>query len=633
MGQRTTPNWTEDSAEAIHQARGAAPRATAIGGRGTPHQLTNCPWCGSSINPGRDLFVDSVAKGTGRTLVYCSDPECLFSHRRSPGEGIPVLVVDEEIYRRLPALLIATVDKFAQLPWKGETQMLFGKVNGYCPRHGYRSPEIDDTDFHRKSGELPAVHSIPHGPLRPPDLIIQDELHLISGPLGTLVGLYETAVDRLASWSLDGHTVRPKVIASSATIRKAPQQVSMLYLRRANIFPPSGLDASDNFFARQRAPDADNPGRCYLGITAPGTRFRSVLIRVYTANLAAAKQLYEKYGRLADPWMTLVGYFNSMRELGGMRRAVEDSVRTRLQQMDDRGLVPRYLGQSSVEELTSRKGATDIPEILDRLESVFDPVAEAERKAKLKAGERVEFARNPLDVLLATNMISVGVDVPRLGLMVVASQPKTTAEYIQATSRIGRRFPGLVCVVYNWARPRDLSHYERFEHYHATFFQHVEALSVTPFSARAIDRGLTALLVAYIRLLGDDLNANDRAGRITRDHPFVQAALEEISRRAGWVTGKAEVASEVRRALEDRLDQWLARAAQATGGVQLGYQTQRDGKTLGLLVSAGRGAWEDFTCLNSLRDVEPPINLILNDFGMDREPARPAPAPAGGNEP
>ncbi len=624
VGQRTTPNWTEDSAEAAHQARGAAPRATSIGGRGTPHQLTNCPWCGSAINPGRDIYVDTVAKGSGRTFVYCSDPECLFSRRRSPDEGIPALVVDEEIYRRLPALLIATVDKFAQLPWKGETQMLFGKVNGYCPRHGYRSPEIKDADFHRKTAVLPAVHSIPHGPLRPPDLIIQDELHLISGPLGTLVGLYETAVDRLASWQLNGHTVRPKVIASSATIRKAPQQVSMLYLRRANIFPPSGLDATDNFFARQRVPDANNPGRCYLGITAPGTRFRSVLIRVYTANLAAAKQLYEKYGSRADPWMTLVGYFNSMRELGGMRRAVEDSVRTRLQQMDERGLVPRYLSPSSVEELTSRKGATDIPEILDRLESIFDPVAETERKAKLKAGEKVPFARSPLDVLLATNMISVGVDVPRLGLMVVASQPKTTAEYIQATSRIGRHFPGLVCVVYNWARPRDLSHYERFEHYHATFFQHVEALSVTPFSARAIDRGLTALLVAYIRLLGDDFNANDRAGKITRDHPSVRCAVDEISRRAGLVTGKAAVASAVRSELEDRLDRWLARAAQAMDGAQLGYETEKDGKTVGLLVPAGRRAWEDFTCLNSLRDVEPPINLILNDYGMDREPARPS---------
>lgn len=623
VGQRTTPNWTEDSAEAIKEDRGAAPRATRIGGRGTPHQLTNCPWCGSPINPGRDIVVETVKKGRGRTFVFCSNSECQFSRKQSPDEGIPALVVDEEIYRRLPALLIATVDKFAQLPWKGETQMLFGKVNGFCPRHGYRSPEIDDADSHNKHGDLPAVKTQPRNPLRPPDLIIQDELHLISGPLGTLVGLYETAVDQLAAWQLDGHTVRPKVIASSATIRKAPEQVASLYLRCANIFPPSGLDAADNFFARQRVPDEDNPGRRYLGITAPGTRFRTLLIRVYTANLAAAKQLYDKYGAVIDPWMTLVGYFNSMRELGGMRRAVDDTIRTRLQRMNERGLAKRYLDTYSVEELTSRKGATDIPEILDRLESVFDPLAESERKAKRKAGGKTEFSRYPIDVLLATNMISVGVDVPRLGLMVVASQPKTTAEYIQATSRIGRQKPGLVCVVYNWARPRDLSHYERFEHYHATFFQHVEALSVTPFSPRALDRGLSALLVAYVRLLGGDFNPNASAGQLTRDHPFVLRAVEEISRRAGLVTGNAAVESDVRRMLQDRLDTWLARAVAVTGGAQLGYETKKDGKTVGLLIPAGLKAWEDFTLLNSLRDVEPSINLILNDFGMDREPPSP----------
>ena len=95
-------------------------------------------------------------------------------------------------------------------------------------------------------------------------------------------------------------------------------------------------------------------------------------------------------------------------------------------------------------------------------------------------------------------MVSVGVDVKRLGLMVVAGQPKTTAEYIQATSRVGRNYPGVVCTVFNWARPRDLSHYETFEQYHATFYKHVEALSVTPFSPGSLSRGLAALLVGSI---------------------------------------------------------------------------------------------------------------------------------------
>ena len=186
-----------------------------------------------------------------------------------------MLVVDEEIYRRLPALLIATVDKFAQMPWNGKVQMLFGQVDAYCDRHGFRSPEIEDADSHPRRDRLPAAKSTAHPLLRPPDLIIQDELHLISGPLGTLVGLYETAVDHLCSWEVNGKRVRPKVIASTATIRKAADQVHATFLRTVNVFPPHGLDVTDNFFALQRQPSDAMPGRRYLGICAPGSALKS----------------------------------------------------------------------------------------------------------------------------------------------------------------------------------------------------------------------------------------------------------------------------------------------------------------------------------------------------------------------
>lgn len=608
VGARSTPNRTEESAEAIKRDRGQF--KGAFGGGGTPHQLTSCPWCGSEILPGRDLAVETYSRGRGRTLIYCGDPlgRCLFSRKKSPDEGLPAVVVDEEIYRRLPALLIATVDKFAQMPWKGETQMLFGRVSGYCERHGYRSPDLEDTDSHNAAGKLPRAVTKPAGPLRPPDLIIQDELHLISGPLGTLVGLYESAVDYLCSWEAHGQRVRPKVIASTATIRRADSQVHQLYLRQVNIFPPAGLDAADNFFSRQRPPGEANPGRRYIGICAPGTRLKTVLIRVYVAYMAAAQQLYERYGgQPVDPYMTLVGYFNSMRELGGMRRAVDDAVRTRLRKTDERGLAKRFIEHWNVEELTSRKNAGDIPLILDQLELPFPA----------QAGQKAAGPKDPLHVLLATNMISVGVDVSRLGLMVVAGQPKTTAEYIQATSRVGRRFPGLVCVVYNWTRPRDLSHYERFEHYHATFYQNVEPLSVTPFSPRARDRGLSGTLVSYIRLAGEAFNDNLGAGRITDSHPLVQAALADLSRRAGLVEGQAAVEAEVRKELEERLDQWLAEA-QRPAPARLGYKQQTDSVTLPLLSTPEEKRWGGFTCLNSLREVEPSVGLILDDAGMDQ---------------
>ncbi|MDX2100101.1 MAG: DISARM system helicase DrmA [Leptolyngbyaceae cyanobacterium bins.59] len=612
VGQKTTPNRTDQSEEFLKQKLGQYQPTSS----GSPHQLTNCPWCGSKIDPGKQhIKVESFAKGQARTLIYCGDAlgRCLFTQKQSPTEGLPILVVDEEIYRRLPTLLIATVDKFAQMPWNGAVQMLFGQVEGYCQRHGFVSPEIEDSPSHPAKYGQPSAKTLPQNPLRPPDLIIQDELHLISGPLGTLVGLYETAVDHLCSWNVDGKPVRPKVIASTATIRQAREQIHHLFLRQVQVFPPQGLEVTDNFFSLQRQPSEEAPGRRYLGICATGRRLKAALIRVYTAILAASQSLYEKYGEAVDPWMTLVGYFNSMRELGGTRRLVDDDIQSRLGKMDQRGLAKR--SRIEVKELTSRIASTDIPIVLDALEVPFNPHRD-------QKGDR----RKPIDVLLATNMISVGVDVRRLGAMVVTGQPKTTAEYIQATSRVGRTFPGLVFTVYNWARPRDLSHYEQFEHYHATFYKHVEALSVTPFAPRAIDRGLAALLVALVRLKGIELNQNDKAGRIDRNHPYLQEALEAIVTRAERVDGP-KTRDLVKQALEAKLDYWLEQISDLAGGAQLGYQSQKDGITRGLLEQPSGNQWQPFTCLNSLRNVEPTIGLILDDRIPDDDDRSPQPMP------
>lgn len=607
VGQSSTPNWTDDAAEAIKRDHGKW-SGGKVGSVGTPVQLTHCPWCGAPIDAGKHIRVETYKDGRGRTFTYCGDMlgQCPFSQRQSPDEGLPVVVVDEEIYRRLPALLIATVDKFAQMPWKGATQMLFGRVNGYCPRHGWRSPEIEDADRHPAKGNLPACKTQTVMPLRPPDLIIQDELHLISGPLGTLVGLYETAVDALCSWELDGHTVRPKVVASTATVRRARQQVYHLFLRQVKIFPPSGLDAEDNFFSK-RAPSSDSaPGRLYLGICASGTRQKAVLIRVYVAAMAAAQVLFEKYGDVADPYMTLVGYFNAMRDLGGMRRVVDDAVQTRLLQMNKRGLATRRIHPNSVDELTSRKGAADIPQILDRLEQSFttDP-----------KGSQGKY---PLDVALATNMISVGVDVSRLGMMVVAGQPKATAEYIQATSRVGRRHPGVVFTVYNWARPRDMSHYERFGHYHATFYQQVEALSVTPFAMRALDRGLSGVMVALIRLFNERYNPNEGAAQFDVNDDAVQFAYDTLRHRAETVTEDTRVTYEIDAMLKKRFDVWASMARRAS--TTLSYQKNRKSDvSISLLKHPNEEDWSTYTLLNSLRDVENGIHLILNDYRMDGE--------------
>ena len=610
VGGRVTPNRFEQAQEWVKDKRST--KGGPKGADGTPHQLTSCPWCGSDLDAGRDIEPDAVAR---RTRVLCPDFSCRFSAFGSQGEGIPVLVVDEEIYRLVPSLVIATVDKFAQLAWQGEARSLFGGVERRCERHGFLSGDLDTrvcggAKHHRPESKGPGYPAAQVGPtsaLRPPDLIVQDELHLISGPLGSLVGLYETAVDLLSTWEhVDpatgaNHRVRPKVIASTATIRRARQQMAMLFARnQTRIFPPQGLDTEDTFFSRRRDTD-QRDGRRYVGICAHGVRVKSAQIRVYVAVMAAAQHLHDKYGgnEITDPYMTLVGYFNSLRDLGGMRRLVDDDVATRLGRADERGLANRR--KPWIAELTSRLSSDDIPDILDRLDVGFSSTPP-------KDGPQ------PLDVLLATNMIAVGVDVPRLGAMVVSGQPKSTAEYVQATSRVGRRHPGIVFTVYNWARPRDLSHYERFMNFHATMYRHVEALSVTPFAARAIDRGLMGLVVALARNIEGALNPNKGAGRFDRNGLTADHVLGEIKRRAKMVDSDNSTVQRVADQTEHKLDIWHDRRSRQTAdAVVLTYRRPPKPKNeVPLLTRPDDGRWTPTTCPNSLREVEPGIRLILD---------------------
>ena len=305
----------------------------------------------------------------------------------------------------------------------------------------------------------------------------------------------------------------------------------------------------------------------------------------------------------------VAGYFNSIRELAGTRRLVEDDIKARLRDADQRGFAKRRI--RSVEELTSRKSGTDIPRILERLEAVFDKATELQRAADRKDGKQPS-SPVPFDVVLATNMISVGVDIDRLGLMLVAGQPKNTSEYIQATSRVGRTVdgPGLVGTIFNWARPRDLSHYERFEHYHDTFFKHVEALSVTPFSARALDRGLSGVLVALMRLWDARLNGNLKASALQDSDPRMPLVLDQLTKRALSATHDPTVGNRMKAMLVKRREYWLSRIHNQKE-YHLGYQSE-GGATVALLEHASANDWEMFTCLDSLRDVEGTTDLILD---------------------
>ena len=572
-------------------------------GQATPVQLTDCPWCGREIDAKSDSRYDSVLQ---RFLVFCGNEECPFSERNSAGEGIPVVTVDEEIYRLVPSFIIGTIDKFAQLPWNGATATLFGRVRSRCERHGYRNPDLDrshqsqweERNSHTATGEHPVAHTVPSLRLRPPDLIIQDEMHLVTGPLGTMAGLYETVIDRLATWTYEGNPVRTKVVASTATTRRAREQAWSVFWRELRVFPPPVLDVHSSFFAEQVPPSPQTPGRLYLGICAHGERLKQVELRVFSSVMAAAKAIWDELGEdasAADPWMTTVGYFNAVRELAGMRRMAEDELRTKLRRARfTSGLANRSVVE--MKELTSRVSSEDIKSILRQLfvTHVPDRPADSER---------------PIDLLLATNMISVGVDVPRLASMIVVGQPKATAEYIQATSRVGRdaKGPGVVITVYNWARPRDLSHYETFGHYHATFYRHVEPLSVTPFSERALDKGLTGVLVAAVRHGDHDWNPNQSARDLDRPDDRIAAHVQAIAQRAGEVTGDSAAAELTAVMANQRLDAWDREAALRP---DLSY-TMRTADDVALLAKPEAGDWDIWTCPNSLRDTEVQANLQI----------------------
>jgi hypothetical protein len=628
VGNKVTPGTTEQSHEAIEAIRD---RDRNRAGIASPAQLTSCPWCGTEIQPGRDIEVDKTA---GRTAIYCGDKlsQCEFSKAKSSTNahpGLPVKLVDEEIYHRPPTMLIATVDKFAMMAWRAEVRTLFGNVREECERHGLLWPGHECGGGHKAKKPHPAAKVKSVRGVRPPDLIIQDEFHLISGPLGTMVGLYETAVDELCSWRIGNTKIRPKVVASTATVRRAADQVRNVFMRRLAIFPPKALDVEDDFFSVQRSVET-KPGRRYMGICSPGSSRPAVLIRTYTAFLTAAQALFDAFGKVADPYMTLVGYFNSLRELGGMKRLAEDDVQTRSYRVK-RSLVQRPgLEQrtvSTIAELTSRVSNADIPKYLDQLEVPFDAAYDT-NAARLAKNHRAPDVPRPIDVVLATNMLSVGVDVNRLGVMVVNGQPKSTAEYIQATSRVGRAFPGLVAAVLTWARPRDLSHYETFEHYHATFYQHVEAQSVTPFSPRAMDRGLTGAMLAVMRNRFEPFAPNSGAGALTSpSRPEVVSTVDSVTERTWEVTEDSAKKNLAVAELKSRADEWAKEAA--VPGRMLVYQKYGAGPTAyALLEAPGIKPWSTWTVPMSMREVEPGVNLVMEDDRSNQDPVwRPRPTP------
>lgn len=583
--------------------------------KASPIPLETCPWCGTEFSRAEDknnIFRLSPSDLKPLDLhIRCPNERCEFSAERP----LPLVTVDEPLYRRLPGFVIATVDKFAALPWTGETGTLFGLVDRY-----------DDNGFYgpcSKNGGTPLGE-----PLPAPDLVIQDELHLISGPLGTIAGVYEAAIDGLATRKLDdGKMIRPKVVASTATVRRADTQIRALFSRdQVRVFPPPGPNRRDSFFAKTVAA-TESPARLYVGVAAQGRSLKVVFLRSTLALLGAAQRAYDREGgkkrsNPADPYMTLLGYFNSLRELGGSRRIVEDEVRTRVAQYASR----RRIEPAEATLFADRQLSYDVLELTSRVPT--NEVAEAKQRLALPFSDSKR-----VDVALATNMISVGLDIVRLGLMVVLGQPKGSAEYIQATSRVGRdrAKPGLVVTLLNVHKPRDRSHYERFETYHATFYRAVEATSVTPYSPRALDRALAAALVGLCRHGDTLMTAPVGASEILARRTELSKYTDYFARRAEHHDGglSMEERERFRQAVLHRaealLDDWqnIAEEFKRTS-TKLQYQEEA-GDAKRLLYEFLHPALPDLTDVQrnfranrSMRDVEPSVDLFvqnLKDWG------------------
>lgn len=516
LGSGVTPNRNEQAVTAYTRLQ--------AGDSENPFVMLRCPWCGvdmgpQDINGTMRVFGYQREKRTGqsdRMKFRCEDPNCDFSN----GAGLPLEVVDEGIYESPPTLLIGTVDKFAMMPWEPRARLLFG---------------ID----------TPAAKS-------PPDLVIQDELHLIAGPLGSMVGHYETVIDEFCTRIVDGKRVPAKIIASTATIARSAEQALAVYGRPSALFPPQALVAGESFFAQEGAKAG---GRTYVGVLATALPSH-VTAQVRTlAALLQAPALALGPDAAIDPYWTLVVYFNSLRELGRASTLVQADIREYLNAVWDRiGLREDLVAGGSAmrrfinnfDELTSRLRSTDVPAVLQKLFTALP-------------------SQQAVDLCYATSMIQVGLDVPRLSVMSIVGQPKGASEYIQASSRVGRARgkPGLVITNFNPFKPRDRSHFEGFRPFHENAYRHVEATSVTPFSIPVCDRAIHALAVAIARFRVPKLRTSPQAGIDDVTRALISGIiLDRINKIDPAESTRAQ------RALNLFLDDWNRRKPQDYGDLQ-----------------------------------------------------------------
>lgn len=465
VGNQLTPGKIENAKEIVDEIESECRKKNGKPEIKNTFQISSCPWCGTKLVSKGDYGFEADNRNF---KIKCLNLKCTYHNQ------IPVQVVDEMLYTQPPTLLFATVDKFAQLAWKGESHKFFNS--------------LDDEKL-------------------PPDLIIQDELHLLSGPLGSIVGLFESVVEKLCT--KENENLTPKIIASTATTRNTTQQIQQLYGGRSvNIFPPSGLSYNDSFFAKE---SKEKSRRKYIGFMPVGKTAIDTQLQII-AHLLEAR--IENNQPINDNYWTIVSYYNSLKDVGKIRNKVGDEIivntatlQSRLFGRNNLWTYNHFGIEDRTEELTARVEGSKIKTVLKQLEKPFELIDRISEK-----GERYKAVKpDVIDLVLATNMFSVGIDISRLNLMLINGMPKNIAEYIQASSRVGRKFEGLVIAFLNPNQARDKSFFEHYIPFHQAFYKSIEPLSVTPFTENTIDKMLTTLMVTYVRHKISGLNQNNHA--------------------------------------------------------------------------------------------------------------------------
>ncbi|WP_404786905.1 helicase-related protein [Altericista sp. CCNU0014] len=540
-------------------------------------RVISCPSCRTSTVQ-VDFDPNSV-----RIIHRCTQPCCAF-----PNGEIPIYVIDNEVYRYLPCVVVGTIDKLASLGNQRKLSQVFGQVDGRCTLHHYYKGKCCQKDC---SGGQLLRPGRPQG-LSGPTLFVQDELHLLKEGLGTFDGHYETFTQQLQQeFDLSSPTL--KVIASSATIEAFKRQVKHLYGRdEARIFPGLGPNLQESFYAQTR----DYPSRLFVGILPHNkTIFNTILelIEFYHRETHYLKSLQTSepnpYGgrlnpgssewhHLMDFYITSLTYFLANRELDSIRVDLDGDVNPNLQ--------PDL--ELEISQLTGGTSTDEVTRILEKLEQTGT--------SNLTA-----------DTVLATSMISHGVDVDRFNGMIFYGMPRQNAEYIQASSRVGRSHVGIVFNCLHPARERDQSHYTYFVKFHEFLGQLVEPVAINRWAKFSVNRTLPGLFMGVLL----QLIANRSGINNPNSYYMLDFVKQEITR------GNLDINQFIPILERAYLVQAVGSVSEQAFRDQIRLQVQQ---FLDQIISAGSA--EKFISgvlipqpMTSLRDVDEPIPIELDSGG------------------